>query len=176
LRPRRRPRGCQRGLPEQHERRLHRVIPPYVPVDRVDTGITTCSREPSGIIASTNGVLMSIRRPDVRSIRSTRWASSPGARIVVVSSERPRLAMNTRPGSLIQIVRNPRQLAPTLGPGAGAQATSSSASRWPAQRLKVRQPRQGRARPQPCYTQRPRPPTSEVRPQSHLAYDRTGVQ
>jgi hypothetical protein len=37
----------------------------------------------------------------VRSIRSTRSASSPGARIVV-SSLRPRLATNTRPGSLTQ--------------------------------------------------------------------------
>ena len=55
------------------------------------SGMTTCSREPSGSIASTNGVDMSIRRPDVRSIRSTRSASSPGARIVVVSSLRPRL-------------------------------------------------------------------------------------
>jgi hypothetical protein len=65
-------------------------------------GITTCRREPSGIIASTNGVLMSMRRPDVRSIRSTRSASSPCPRIVVVSSLRPRRAMNTRPGSLTQ--------------------------------------------------------------------------
>ena len=70
---------------------------------RVMSGITTCSRDPSGIVASTNGVLMSIRRPEVRSIRSTRSASSPGARIVVVSSERPRRATNTRPGSLTQI-------------------------------------------------------------------------
>ena len=70
---------------------------------RVMSGMTTCSREPSGIIASTNGVHMSIRRPDVRSIRSTRSASSPGARIVVVSSLRPRWATNTRPGSLTQI-------------------------------------------------------------------------
>lgn len=28
---------------------------------RVDTGMTTCSRDPAGIIASTNGVVMSIR-------------------------------------------------------------------------------------------------------------------
>jgi hypothetical protein len=70
---------------------------------RVMSGMTTCSREPSGIVASTNGVDMSIRRPEVRSMRSTRSASSPGARIVVVSSDRPRRAMNTRPGSLTQI-------------------------------------------------------------------------
>ena len=70
---------------------------------RVMSGMTTCSREPSGIVASTNGVLMSIRRPDVRSIRSTRSASWPGPRIVVVSSLRPRRAMKTRPGSLTQI-------------------------------------------------------------------------
>ena len=67
---------------------------------RVDTGMTTCSRDPSGNTASTNGVDMSIRRPEVRSIRSTRSASSPGARIVVVNSDRPRRATNTRPGSL----------------------------------------------------------------------------
>ncbi len=32
---------------------------------RVMSGMTTCSREPSGIVASTNGVDMSIRRPEV---------------------------------------------------------------------------------------------------------------
>jgi hypothetical protein len=37
----------------------------------------------------------------VRSTRSTRSASSPGATIVV-SSLRPRLATNTRPGSLTE--------------------------------------------------------------------------
>jgi hypothetical protein len=52
-------------------------------------GATTCRREPWGIIASTNGVLMSIRRPDVRSIRSTDPASSPGPRIVVAGLLRP---------------------------------------------------------------------------------------
>jgi hypothetical protein len=57
--------------------------------------MTECSREPSGIVASTNGVLMSTRRRDMRSIRSTRAASSPDARIVVVSSLRPGRAMNT---------------------------------------------------------------------------------
>jgi hypothetical protein len=70
---------------------------------RVTSGMTTCSREPSGSIASTNGVLMSIRRPELRSIRSTRSASCPAPRIVVVSSDRPRRATNTRPGSLTQI-------------------------------------------------------------------------
>ena len=70
---------------------------------RVICGITTCSRDPSGNMASTNGVLKSMRRPDVRSIRSTRSATWSAVRITVVSSERPRRAMNTRPGSLIQI-------------------------------------------------------------------------
>jgi hypothetical protein len=46
---------------------------------------------------------MSIRRPEVRSIRSTRSASWLGPRIVVVSSLRPRRATKTRPGSLTQI-------------------------------------------------------------------------
>ncbi len=44
---------------------------------RVMSGITTCSREPSGSIASTNGVLRSTRRPVVLSIRSTRSRTWP---------------------------------------------------------------------------------------------------
>lgn len=58
--------------------------------------MTTCSRDPSGVIASRTGVLMSIRRPDVRSISSMRSASSPCPRIVVVSSLRPITALNLR--------------------------------------------------------------------------------
>ena len=70
---------------------------------RVMSGMTTCSREPSGSIASTNGVERSTRRPDDLSIRSTRSCTWLPDRIVVVSSLRPRLATKTRPGSLIQI-------------------------------------------------------------------------
>ncbi len=70
---------------------------------RVMDGMTTCSRDPSGNMASTNGVLRSMRRPLLRSIRSTSSATSSLVRMSVVSSERPRRAMNTRPGSLIQI-------------------------------------------------------------------------
>ncbi len=70
---------------------------------RVISGMTTCRRDPSGRAASTNGSDKSMRRPDVRSIRSTNSYTWLGARIVVVNSVRPRLAMNTLPGSLIQI-------------------------------------------------------------------------
>ena len=69
---------------------------------RVMSGMTTCSRLPSGSIASTNGVLRSTRRPVVLSIFSTRSRTCASPRIVVVSSERPRRATKTRPGSLIQ--------------------------------------------------------------------------
>ncbi len=44
-----------------------------------------------------------MRRPVGRSIRSTSSATWSALRISVVSSERPRRATNTRPGSLIQI-------------------------------------------------------------------------
>ena len=67
------------------------------------SGITTCSREPSGSIASTNGVDRSTRRPEDFSIFSTRSRTSSAVRIVVVSSCTPRRAMNTLVGSLIQI-------------------------------------------------------------------------
>ena len=43
------------------------------------------------------------RRSVLLSIRSTRSRTCPSSRIVVVSSDRPRRATNTRPGSLIQI-------------------------------------------------------------------------
>ena len=68
------------------------------------SGITTCSREPSGSIASTNGVDRST--PATRRLAaSARPGRAPRRRssIVVVSSLRPRRATNTRPGSLIQI-------------------------------------------------------------------------
>ncbi len=51
------------------------------------------------------GVLRSTRRPVVLSIRSTRSRTWPSSRIVVVSSERPRRATNTQPGSLIRFWR-----------------------------------------------------------------------
>ncbi len=64
---------------------------------------TTCNRCPSGSIASTNGWLMSIRRPLDLSIRSTSSCTCAGVSIRLVSSCRPRRAMKTRLGSLIQI-------------------------------------------------------------------------
>ena len=70
---------------------------------RVMSGIATCSRDPSGSIASTNGVDRSTRRPEDFSIFSTRSRTSSAVRIVVVSSCTPRRAMNTLVGSLIQI-------------------------------------------------------------------------
>ena len=63
---------------------------------------TTCSRWPSGSIASTNGWLMSMRRPLDLSIRSTSSCTCAGVSTVVVSSWRPCLATNTWLGSLIQ--------------------------------------------------------------------------
>ncbi len=48
---------------------------------RVMLGITTCRRDPSGSIASTNGVDRSIRRPEVRSIRSTSSSTCAAVRI-----------------------------------------------------------------------------------------------
>ncbi len=70
---------------------------------RVMSGIATCRREPSGSIASTNGVDRSTRRPEDLSIFSTRSRTSSPVRIVVVSSCTPRRAMKTLVGSLIQI-------------------------------------------------------------------------
>ena len=63
---------------------------------------TTCSRCPSGSIASTNGWLMSMRRPLDLSIRSTSSCTCAVLSIRLVSSCRPLRAMNTRLGSLIQ--------------------------------------------------------------------------
>jgi hypothetical protein len=79
---------------------------------------------PVGHHGVTNGVLMSIRRPDVRSIRSTRSASSPAPRIVVVSSLRPRRTTNTRPGSLVQN-------CPRGAEGAGRGATGHLSADMP---------------------------------------------
>ena len=64
---------------------------------------TTCSRWPSGSMASTNGRLMSIRRPLDLSIRSTSSSTWAEVSMRLVSSCRPLRAMNTRLGSLIQI-------------------------------------------------------------------------
>ncbi len=65
---------------------------------RVMSGMTTCSRVPSGSMASTNGVLRSTRRPDDFSIRSTRSLTWSCDRMVVVSSATPSRATNTRAG------------------------------------------------------------------------------
>ena len=62
---------------------------------------TTWSRWPSGSIASTNGRLMSIRRPLLFNIRSTSSCTWAPVRIRLVSSWRPRRATKTRLGSLI---------------------------------------------------------------------------
>ena len=70
---------------------------------RVTSGITTCSRDPSGSSASTNGWLTSTRRPLERSIRSTRSCTWGSVSTTVVSSLRPSRAQNTRDGSLNQI-------------------------------------------------------------------------
>ena len=64
---------------------------------------TTWSRCPSGSIASTNGRLMSTRRPLDLSIRSTSSCTWGYVSIRVVSSWRPSRAMKTLVGSLIQI-------------------------------------------------------------------------
>ena len=64
---------------------------------------TTWSRWPSGSIASTNGRLMSTRRPDDFSIRSVSSCTCAVVSIRLVSSWRPLRAMKTRLGSLIQI-------------------------------------------------------------------------
>ena len=68
---------------------------------RVMPSSTTCSRWPSGSMASTKGVLMSRRRPLDFSIRSTSSLTWAASRRRLVSSWRPRRAMNTRLGSLI---------------------------------------------------------------------------
>lgn len=66
-------------------------------------GMATCNRSPPTRAASTKGWEMSSRRPEDRSIRSTRSRTDWWSRIVVVSSGRPERAMKIRPGSLIQI-------------------------------------------------------------------------
>ena len=67
------------------------------------SGITTCSREPSGSVASTNGEDRSTRRPEDFSIRSTRSRTWSAVSKVLVSSAVPPRATNTLLGSLIQI-------------------------------------------------------------------------
>ena len=69
---------------------------------RVMSGMATCSRLPSGSIASTNGLLRSRRRPDTRSMRSTRARTCASSMTTVVSSLRPSRAMKMRSGALIQ--------------------------------------------------------------------------
>ena len=66
-------------------------------------GMTTWSRCPPASWASTKGLDRSRRRPEARSIRSTRTVRSSLSRIVVVSSGRPERATKTRPGALTQI-------------------------------------------------------------------------
>lgn len=70
---------------------------------RLMSGMTTCSREPSGSVASTNGLLRSTRRPLLLSMRSTRSRTSSAVTIVGVSSATPPRATKTLLGSLIQI-------------------------------------------------------------------------
>ena len=66
-------------------------------------GMTTWSLSPPGSWASTKGLDRSRRRPEARSIRSTRIRRCSSSRIVVVSSGRPERATKTRPGELTQI-------------------------------------------------------------------------
>ena len=71
---------------------------------RVMSGMTACSRDPSGSMASTNGVAEV--EPPARGLQHPLdqvGHLARRSRIVVVSSVRPRRATNTRPGSLIQI-------------------------------------------------------------------------
>ena len=68
----------------------------------VMSGMTTCRREPSKRVASTNGEERSTRLPELRSIRSTRSRTASAVRIVVVSSLMPPRATNTLLGWLIQ--------------------------------------------------------------------------
>ena len=70
---------------------------------RVMSGMTTCSREPSGSIASTNGVDRSIRRPR-RAQHPLDQVGAPRRRRGSSSSARcgRARATNTRPGSLTQ--------------------------------------------------------------------------
>src|SRR5699024_9694706 len=70
---------------------------------RVMSGSTTCRRDPSGSMASTNGWDRSTRRPDVRRIRSMRSSSSPTLSFVVVSWWTPSTAMKTSLGLFTQI-------------------------------------------------------------------------
>ena len=87
---------------------------------------TTCSRWPSGNIASTNGWLRSIRRPLDLSIRSTSSCTCAVVRMVVVSSCRPARATNTRDGSLIQISSTSGSSRYACsGPNPATRATSS---------------------------------------------------
>ena len=62
---------------------------------------TTCSRWPSGSIASTNGWLRSMRRPELLSIRSTSSCTCAWVSTRLVSSWRPCRATKTRSGALI---------------------------------------------------------------------------
>ena len=72
---------------------------------RLMSGMTTCSREPSGRVASTNGLLRATRRPLLLSIRSTRSRTSSAVRIVGVSSAMPPRATKTLLGSLFLTFR-----------------------------------------------------------------------
>ena len=70
---------------------------------RVISGITACSREPSGREASTKGEERSRRRPEGLSMRSSRLLMARGLRCRPVSSLSPLRAMKISSGELIQI-------------------------------------------------------------------------
>jgi hypothetical protein len=109
---------------------------------RVASGIATCSRLPSGSVASTNGCDRSMRRPVGFSIRSTRSRTRSAVSTVVVSSLRPPRAMKTLVGSLTQIsstdgssryccngpsparVSNSRRATTSASPSGGSRAVS----------------------------------------------------
>ena len=88
-------RSCSRAARTTNLRTLTAEKPREMPSS------TTCSRCPSGSIASTNGWDRSMRRPLDLSIRSTSSCTCAELRIVDVSSCRPARATNTRLGSLI---------------------------------------------------------------------------
>ena len=69
----------------------------------VMSGMTTCSREPSGSWQSTKGWDKSSRRPEDLSMRSTSPATSAASSLMWVSSLWPPRAQNTWCGELIQI-------------------------------------------------------------------------
>ena len=99
---------------------------------RVDVGMTTCSWEPSGIVASTNGVLMSIRRPAAAASIDERPAGLDepdllNRRIVEIARQRP------EPGHPVQHIPDDRSGSPTaVAPWSAKFRSSRRRRRAPA--------------------------------------------